>query len=296
MATAVSVWLVLILSAGGGLKAYRSDQAAAALATYGIAGVRAQRVIVWLLIAVELALAGALAAGLPWAAGATAGLFAVFALATAGALLAGRAGRPCACFAGSSQLSRLSAIRAAALAALAGAVALGWLAKAPAGYERSLTAALAISLAALAGLAAAVLALARELGVLRLAVGNRGALEIPEEGPQIGAAQAWATAIEVSPRVLLRLAIFTSEGCPLCLQTAPAVEHVGRDPVLAVRIFDEAADSAVWAQAGVPGSPFAVALNLQGVALAKGTFNSLSQLESILHTARGRERGLALAA
>lgn len=296
MATAVSVWLVLILSAGGGLKAYRADQTAAALATYGIVGVRARRVAVWALIAVELTLAGALAAGVGWAAGSTSALFAAFALSTAVALLAGRGGRPCACFGSSSRLSWVSPIRASALALVAGAVALGWLAKAPAGYDRWLTAGLAITLAAVAGLAVAVLALARELGVMRLGMAARGALEIPEEGPQIGAAQPWATAIEVTPRVLLRLAVFTSEGCPLCLQTAPAVEHVGRDPVLAVQIFDEAADSAVWSEAAVPGSPYAVALSVEGVALAKGTFNSLSQLESILGTARGRERRLALAA
>jgi hypothetical protein len=297
MGTAVSVWLALILGASGALKAYRPDQAAAALTTYGITNARAQRVTVWALIGIELALAAALAAGVPWAAAATAGLLGSFTLATTGALLAGRAGRPCACFGSASRLSRLSPIRAGALAAVAGAVALGWLAKAPSGYDRWLTVGLAISLAAVAGLAVAVLALARELGVLRLGMGGRGALEIPEEGPPIGIGQPWATAIPVaSPRVLLRLAIFTSEGCPLCLQTGPAVEHVASDPVLAVRIFDEVADSAVWTQAAVPGSPYAVALNLEGVALAKGTFNSLSQLESILGTARGREGGLALAA
>jgi hypothetical protein len=95
---------------------------------------------------------------------------------------------------------------------------------------------------------------------------------------------------------LLRLAIFTSEACPLCQQVTPAIEHVAADPVLAVTLFDEVADASVWAQAEIPGSPYAVALSLTGVALAKGTFNSLGQLESILSTARFREQGLSVAA
>jgi hypothetical protein len=40
----------------------------------------------------------------------------------------------------------------------------------------------------------------------------------------------------------------------------------------------------------VPGSPYAVALGLDGTVLAKGTFNSLGQLESVLATAERRER------
>jgi hypothetical protein len=289
MVTVVSIWLGLILGAAGALKASRSEQAAAALATYGISGGRAQRATLWALISIEFALAGALAAGAAWAPMATAVLFAAFTLCTAAALLAGRGGRPCACFGSSSRLSWISPLRAGALAAVAGALAFGMLPAAPTGYDRWLTAALSITLAAVAGLALAVLALAREIGVLRLGMGERGALEILEEGPPLGARQAWADAIPVSPRAMLALAVFSSDGCPLCLQTAPAVEHVAGDPLLAVAIFDEAADAPVWAQAGVPGSPYAVALDLEGVVLAKGTFNSLRQLESILATARERE-------
>jgi hypothetical protein len=92
------------------------------------------------------------------------------------------------------------------------------------------------------------------------------------------------------------VAIFTSESCPLCAQLAPAVEHLAGDPLLAVGVFDEHADAAVWSQAAVPGSPYAVVLSVGAVVLANGTFNSLSQLESVLATARSREQGPALAA
>jgi len=42
----------------------------------------------------------------------------------------------------------------------------------------------------------------------------------------------------------------------------------------------------------VPGSPYAVAFDLDGLVLAKGTFNNLAQLESILAT--GEERRAAI--
>jgi hypothetical protein len=40
----------------------------------------------------------------------------------------------------------------------------------------------------------------------------------------------------------------------------------------------------------IPGSPFAVAIDREGTVLAKGTFNNLAQLESVLATAERRGR------
>lgn len=297
MTALVSIWFALALGASAAAKAWRSRRAALALATYGVQGAARQRVTLWLLIAGELCVAAALVAGLGWALAAAAALFALLAATTSAALLAGRGGRPCACFGGTSRLSWATPARVAAAALLAGAGAAGWLPRAPGGYDRWLTMGSSLSLVALAAMAVAVLALAREVGVLRLSAGAvRGALEIESEGPELGEAQSWARTIEVSPRTLLRLAVFASEGCPLCGQVAPAVEHVAADPLLAVGSFDEQRDAHVWAAAAVPGSPYAVALSVEGVALAKGTFNSLGQLESVLATARRRERGLSLAA
>lgn len=296
MTIAVSTWLIVILAGAGGLKAWRADRAAAAFATYGIGDVRVQRLTLGVVVALELGLAGALAVGAPWAAAGVAALLGVFALTTAGALLAGRGGRPCACFGGGSRLRWSSSLGTAALALVAGALALGWLPSAPAGYDRWVAAGLAACLAAILALGLAVLALAREVGVLRLEMSGRGALKIPHEGPPLGAVQAWAGAIPHGPGVLLRLAVFSSEGCPLCRRVAPAIAHVLADPLLAGRVFDEVADAAVWRKAAVPGSPYAIAIDRTGVVLAKGTFNSLAQLESILGTARTRERGLSLAA
>jgi hypothetical protein len=278
-----------------GTKTRRFQRAAAALETYGIGGTSA-RPAAATLIALELALALALAAQMPWAGAAAGALFGTFALVTVVALLAGRKGRPCACFGGGSRLGWSSPLRAGALAAMSAVLALGWLPEPPSSYDRWLTVGLSLSLAAGAGLALAVLALAREVGVLRLGMAAGGALEIPQEGPAVGSHQPWATTSPPGARAILRLAVFTSEGCPLCRQVAPAVEHVAGDPLVAVEVFDEVHATETWRTAEIPGSPYAVALTLEGVVLAKGTFNGLGQLESILGTARFREREPALAA
>jgi hypothetical protein len=294
--TVVSIWLALALVTSAALKAWRADQAGAALGTYGISNASLQRGALRALVALEAILAGALAAGLTPARWAATALFLFFATATAIALRAGRSGRPCACFGSASRLSWVSPARALALALAAAVLALGWLPSAPTGYARWLTVALSLSMAGVGALAVAVLALAREVGVLRLSLGARGALEIPQEGPELGTAQAWAAAVPRRPGAVLLLAVFSSDGCPLCRRVAPAVAHVAGDPLLGVRTFDEQLDAGVWAQAGVPGSPYAVALSPEGVALAKGTFNSLGQLESVLATARRRERVVPVAA
>lgn len=294
MTSALTTWLVLVLAVSAVLKARRPQASAHALSTYGVTGAGAA-VASGATIALELAVALALAAGAAWGPAAACALFALFALLTAGALARGRRGRPCACFGATSRLGPWTPVRAVALAAAAAALAAGWLPDAPTSYERWLTVALAVTLAATAILGVALLALARELGVLRLDRGA-GALEIPQEGPAVGTHQPWALASPASARAMLRLAVFTSPGCRLCRQVAPAVAHVSADPLVAVDVFDEELAASAWNEAGVPGSPYAIALSLDGVVLAKGTFNGLAQLESILGTARFRERERPLAA
>ena len=48
------------------------------------------------------------------------------------------------------------------------------------------------------------------------------------------------------------------------------------------------AESDLWRSLDIPGSPFALALDREGTVLAKGTFNNLAQLESVLATAERR--------
>jgi hypothetical protein len=74
----------------------------------------------------------------------------------------------------------------------------------------------------------------------------------------------------------------------MCRALVPGVAAFGRDPRVTLRVFDEVRDADAWAAADVPGSPFAVVLDQQGTVLAKGTFNTIAQLESVLATAERR--------
>jgi hypothetical protein len=295
MSAAVQTLLAIVLLGAAVLKLRERTRSADALATYGIGGARVRLAVLGLIVVVELAIAVVLLAGLAWAADAACALFVVFAVASVAALLGGRAGRPCACFGAGSRLSNSTPVQALLAAGLAFALGRHWLGRMPSSYDRWLTAGLTMCFVAVLVMGVVVLALAREVGVLRLSLASQGALEIPDEGPRLGQHQPWAVALPSTPGTLLGLAIFSSEGCPMCVRLEPAVTYVAADPVLAVRVFDEVAHAPIWAAAAAPGSPYAVALDTAGVALAKGTFNSLVQLEGIIATARGREAELAVA-
>jgi hypothetical protein len=189
----------------------------------------------------------------------------------------GRGGAPCPCFGGRSQIGWTALGRTASLLGLALAVALspaprlstsGWLGV----VAFLLAAALAIT-----GMVA--LTLAREVARLRV---QRGALEIAGEGPPIG-----------SPSPLIErfgalegpvsVAVFVSPGCRVCHELGGAVAALAGE--LAVEVFDEQRDQLAWEVSAVPGSPFAIAMDRDGVVLAKGTFNTPEQLRSVPATA-----------
>jgi hypothetical protein len=276
----------LVLLASAALKLVDPRGTQAALGTYGI---RAGARLVWAgLVAVEAGLGVAVAAGVDAAAYAAAGLLAVFAVAQVVALATGRGGAPCACLGARGQVSDASVGRAVLLAA-----ALATLPQLPRGdvtTDQWLGLGLAAALLGVVVLGVAVVALAREVGMLRLAVDPRGALEVAHEGPEIGARTALAERFEPAGD-LIGLAVFTSEGCQLCHALAPTVAAFGRHPQVALLEFDEVRDADAWSLADVPGSPFAVALAADGTVLAKGTFNTGAQLESVLAAAE-RRRGI----
>src|SRR3954466_2367447 len=160
MPTTVTIWLVGSLALSAALKGRRFGLASEALASYGIPAGLPRRLAGAALVAVELLCACALAAGAAWAPDAAAALFSCFSLATGAALLAGRRGRPCACFGGSTRLSWSSPLIPLVAAAASTALAAGALPEPASGYERWLTLGLSLSLAAVVALAVAVLALA----------------------------------------------------------------------------------------------------------------------------------------
>ncbi len=144
------------------------------------------------------------------------------------------------------------------------------------------------------GLGVAVLALAREVGMLRLRLGPASALEIPEEGPEPGQRLPLVERFDGLADRSLALAVFTSEGCRVCRGLEPAIASLADHPAVAVQVFDEVADRDVWNELRIPGSPFSIALDPNGTVLAKGTFNNLAQLESVLATAEARRSELVV--
>jgi hypothetical protein len=209
-----------------------------------------------------------------------------FGAALTQAIWAGHDGAPCGCFGARSRISR-GAVARAALLALAFA-ALPLVPRSDPSPETWLAIGLGVALAAIAALGVAVLALAREVGMLRLAVGPQGALEVPEEGPPLGADSGLGPHLDPRPGAPLALAVFTSEGCGMCRRLAPGIEAFGRHPHVSLLELDEARDAGHWQRLNVPGSPYALALDPRGHVLAKGTFNSLAQLESVVATAERR--------
>jgi hypothetical protein len=285
--TLLRVGLGIVL-AGAALAKLASPRASiAAMSSFGFEG-GPLRPFAWAgLIAIELGLGVAVALGSDPAAYLASGLMLLFAALTAGALIRGQAGAPCACFGPRSKVSWLGVLRNLALAAGFALIPLvDWNALST---DAWLGIAAAVALLACAGLTVAVLALGREVGMLRLQLGTQGALEIAGEGPEVGSrAEALASRLVVPPAngsERLGLAVFSSEGCHLCHTLSPAIENVAKDPHVTVGVFDEVADAALWRDLAIPGSPFAIATDEGGTVLAKGTFNNLAQLESVLATA-----------
>jgi hypothetical protein len=281
--------LAALLAGAALLKLASPRSSAAALGTFGLAP-SPLRWIAWGgLIGAELALAAGVGAGSDTAAYLAAALLALFVLVMVGALVRGQSGAPCACFGSRSKVGWWGVGRNFALAAAFAAVPM--LPTESISTEQWLGLGLVVALLACAGLAVAMLALAREVGMLRLRLGPQSALEIPEEGPPLGGRAEIAAGFDRGPRTELLLGVFLSEGCHVCRTIEPALESLARDPVLSLRVFEEVADADSWRRLEVPGSPYGVALDLDGTVLAKGSFNTMAQLESVLATAERRRAG-----
>jgi len=276
-----------ILAGSAFLKLANPQATREALGTFDVHGERLRWAAWALLVAVELGLAAEVIAGSDEAAWLAAGFTALLAAALVGAILRGRAGAPCACFGSRSVVGWDSVARNLALAACF--AALPFLPQHTPSTDEWLALGLVVALLACITLGIAVLALAREVGMLRLRLGPGSALEVPYEGPRVGSRIELADRFGGVPSAGIGLGVFVSEGCHVCRGLTPAIESLRREPDLVLEQFDAVADAEVWRELESPGSPYAVALDAGGTILAKGTFNNLAQLESVLATA-GRRR------
>jgi len=266
------------LLVAAGAKLAGGTRARDALRSYGISDRRVRAGLWALTIAAEAGLGIAVALGVPGAAAGAAALLGVFAAALVVAIRRGRAGAPCGCFGGRSRIGYGAVARTALLAA-AFAV-LPFLPDTRPSTQTWLGIGLGVALAAVAALGVGLVALAREVGELRLAIAPQAALSIAEEGPELGAHVALIDRFERAAP--LAVAVFSSSGCALCRALEPSLRLVASDPEVELELFDEESDAAAWDELAVPGSPYAVVLSADGEVLSKGTFNSLYQLESLL--------------
>jgi hypothetical protein len=279
----VALAVVLGLAAGSKLRSPRA--AAAGLGTFGVP-TRLRLPAVFAIALIEGALAVVVAAGSAVAAYGAGALIGGFAVVVAAALARGNRGAPCGCFGARSRVGVGAVARNVAVAAAFFAAP-----SLPSGAPSRdgwLLLGLVAAFACIAVLAVAVLALARELGMLRLRLGPELALEIGDEGPPLGERVPLPERFHRAAGAELALAIFSSEGCRLCQTLKPVIAAFRRDPLVAVEVFDEVRDADVWHALRIPGSPFAVAFDRDGAVHAKGTFNTYGQLESILAAAERR--------
>jgi Methylamine utilisation protein MauE len=269
----------VFLIAGAG-KLIHVDRFRESLESYRLAP--AKPLLSWLVPLAELTVGGALIAGLRGAGWAAAGLLAAFSLALGVELATGASPSSCGCLVpGAGLPARLALIRNALLAAVALAVIAG--ARPRLGEAFWLAAFVALWLI-VAGLGALVFALYRQVGVLHLRLGPRGAFEHDGEGLPLGD--------QAPPGTAGSLVVFTSPSCPVCAQIVPGLRAIGRDHALSVvhAQEDDAHGRELHRAFDVPGTPYAVYVGGDGAVRAKGTINTLEQLESVVVTGRARER------
>ena len=239
--------------------------------------------------AAELAVALGLLADLTWAAWCAAGLLAAFTLVLGGELARGSAPPSCGCLPWSGRPGRLTLLRNGLLVAVAVAAAEG---ATPTLGKAFWEASYAVLWLAVATLVVLVLSLYRQVGVLHLRLGPRGALEEEGEGPELGAPLEHPAV----PPGRAALVAFTSAGCPVCHQIVPGLRVLERDLALAVvhAAYEDDDGPELHAAFDVPGTPYAVYLDAAGVVMAKGTVNTLEQLESLVAAGGSRARDAAV--
>jgi hypothetical protein len=231
---------------------------------------------------VEAAVGAALLIGLSFAPPAAIGLGVLFALALARARARGIRRLDCGCFGAKEHRGEVLILRALAFTAVAGLAAFPLEVSRPSG-QALVVIALVVLAAAVVVLAALVLALYRQVGLLTLRVGPGVAFELAEEGPPLGEPAPELTGLAGSGP---ELAVFFSPGCRLCRQLAPGVRALGREG-LAVHVVYESEQPQTFERWAVPGTPFAAHI-VDGTVVAKGTVNTLEQLEQLVSI--GEER------
>jgi uncharacterized membrane protein YphA (DoxX/SURF4 family) len=283
----IVVGLVLLWAAAAKLR--RREDLPGWISAYGVPAQHAHYTA-WAVMSVEAVLGILLVFGIamPLTAYAAVALGVVFLAALGQARLRGIERMRCGCFGAAESRTDHLLLRAAGFTALALVAAFGG------GLEVSTSSdtVVAVVLVLLSGsvvlLALLVFALFRQVGVLTLRIGPRVPLELAEEGPQIGQV---APALDGLRGRRSEVAFFFSSTCRICRQLSPGVAALARQGH-AVRVVEEELEEDAFSRWNVPGTPFVVHL-VDGVVAAKGTVNTLEELEQLLDAGRTRVNAAA---
>ena len=252
------------------------------LAPYGVPA-RWRGAALTALTGIELATGVLLLAGVPAAGVAAVVLGGVFVAALASVRARGVRRLRCGCFGAKERSTDLLLGRAVLFTGIA---AFGAFADVEVGRPSSdaiVFAALVVFGLAVLALAALVLALYRQVGLLTMRLGPGVALELAEEGPPVGDV---APELDGLNRVGEELIAFFSADCRLCRAIAPGVRAFERER-MPVRTVYEHEEPSVFERWGVPGTPFLVHV-VDGFVAAKGTVNSLEQLDGLVAVGSAR--------
>jgi uncharacterized membrane protein YphA (DoxX/SURF4 family) len=259
------------------------------LTAYGLPA-RYARAAAWAVLAVEATVGFLLilGIGLPYSAYAAVALGVGFVVALAWARLHGVERLRCGCFGASEGRTTHLLLRAGGFTALA--LFAAFTGSVDVSISSGTVVAVALVLLSLTVIALALLvfALYRQVGVLTLRIGPRVPFELAEEGPEIGQPPP---ALDGLRGRRSEVVFFFSSTCRLCRQLSAGVAALARQG-LAVRVVEEEQDEAAFRRWNVPGTPFVVHL-VDGVVAAKGTVNTLEELELLLDTGKARVHAAA---
>ncbi|HXV95872.1 MAG TPA: MauE/DoxX family redox-associated membrane protein [Gaiellaceae bacterium] len=284
MSTIARIVVGLLLLWAAAAKLRRREDLPDWLTAYGVPA-RWARETAWAVTAAEAVVGVLVLLGiaLPLSAYAAVALGVVFVAALAQARLRGVERLRCGCFGASEGRTTHLLARAGGFTALALVAAFGGGIEVSASSDTVVAAMLVLLSGAVVLLALLVLALYRQVGVLTLRIGPRVPFELAEEGPQLGQA---APALDGLRSRRSEVVFFFSSTCSLCRQLSAGVAALARQG-LAVRVVEEELEEDAFTRWNVPGTPFVVHL-VDGVVAAKGTVNTLEELETLLDTGRAR--------
>lgn len=135
------------------------------------------------------------------------------------------------------------------------------------------------------GLAAVVIALLRQIGVLHARLRPIG-VHHANEGPEPGSSAAPVPGVTWSA-AHLHLLVFTSAGCAVCKELWPSMRALDRQyhDLMVTEVALGDATNPVFAAFNVRSTPYVVTVDGEGTVRGRGVANSLEQVEVLVDEA-----------